>query len=396
MDAELDNRTGDAATSASGEDSHYGPYYYEHCCGASYERTEEWLGLFRRFADRIIGDIAPESVLDAGCAMGFLVEALHDRGVDVQGVDISSYAIARAHDSVQDRCRVGSILEPFNRRFDLIVTIEVLEHLKPEDAEIAVANFCAHADDILFSSTPFDYKEASHFNVRPPEYWAGLFARHGFYRDLDHDASYITRWAVRFRKDKLTTPRVVANYERTLWRLIQENLGARESLMEHQDSLIQTEAALVEVKSRKQHLEVASKEFDAKLMARFVAEAALAAEFVATVTSWSNHVQSLDERIRNLTEGMQTAREEIAKRDWQIAKLEQSNGSHDDHVRGQLNEVLGSGAWKLANRLSKIRAWLAPDGSKRRRALKAVLDRHSGRIDAAHNYGSTSDESSRS
>ena len=149
--------------------------------------------------------------------------------------------------------RVGSILEPFGRRYDLIVTIEVLEHLKPHEAERAVANLCAHADDVLFSSTPFDFKEASHFNVQPPEYWAELFARQGFYRDLDYDASFITRWAVRFRKANLPAHRVAANYERKLWRLSQENLGARESLMEHQDALVRAEAERSAAVARKRH-----------------------------------------------------------------------------------------------------------------------------------------------
>ena len=85
----------------------------------------------------------------------------------------------------------------------------MLEHLQPHEAEQAVENFCAHADDVVFSSTPFDYKEASHFNVQPPEYWAELFARHGFYRDLDYDASYMTRWATRFRKAKKPATRIV-------------------------------------------------------------------------------------------------------------------------------------------------------------------------------------------
>ena len=48
-----------------------------------------------------------------------------------------------------------------------------------------MANLCPHTADVLFSSTPFDYDEATHLNVQPPDYWAALFARHGFYRDVD-------------------------------------------------------------------------------------------------------------------------------------------------------------------------------------------------------------------
>src|SRR4051794_39820567 len=116
MSAERDTTRSDDAPDDGGDDCHYGSYYYENCCGLPYRRGAEWLGLFRRFAARIADEVAPESVLDAGCAMGFLVEALRERGVDAYGIDISSYAIANVHESVRDRCRVGSVIEPFGRR----------------------------------------------------------------------------------------------------------------------------------------------------------------------------------------------------------------------------------------------------------------------------------------
>src|SRR5688500_7735012 len=104
-------------------------YYYANCCGRPYARDDHWLTFFGRIADRIVADIAPRRVLDAGCAMGLLVETLRARGVDAVGLDISSYAIDRVHESVKPFCRQGSIAEPLDGRFDLIVCIEVLEHM---------------------------------------------------------------------------------------------------------------------------------------------------------------------------------------------------------------------------------------------------------------------------
>ena len=92
---------------------------------------------------------------------------------------------------------------------DLITCIEVVEHMPELEAQKAIANFCQHSDDILFSSTPFDYREATHFNVHPPEYWAELFARQGFLRDVDFEATFLTPWAVRFRRTQPPLPRLV-------------------------------------------------------------------------------------------------------------------------------------------------------------------------------------------
>ena len=59
--------------------SFYDEYYFKHNCGSPYERTPEWLQLFAGIADKIVREIGPRTVLDAGCAMGFLVEALRQR-----------------------------------------------------------------------------------------------------------------------------------------------------------------------------------------------------------------------------------------------------------------------------------------------------------------------------
>jgi hypothetical protein len=173
--------------------------------------------------------------------MGFLVEALRDRGIEAEGVDISEYAIGQVRADVRAYCRVGSVLEPFPRRYDLITCLEVVEHLPPEAAEPAVANLCRHADDILFSSSPRDYTEATHFNVRPAEYWAELFALHGFARDVDFDASFITPWAARFRRTTEPWPRLARAYERRFAQLTQENAELRAALGQARRELDQAE-----------------------------------------------------------------------------------------------------------------------------------------------------------
>jgi len=214
----------------------YDANYYATGCGTPYERNEVWLGQFARIADRIISDIQPKTVMDAGCAMGFLVEALRACGVAAWGIDISEYAISQVHESVRACCAVGSVTTPFNRRYDLITCIEVLEHLPKAEAEAAIANFCAHTDDVLFSSSPNDFVEPTHFNVQPPEYWAEQFARHGFYRDVDADLLHITPWATRFRKVNAPAHQIARNYERRFWRLQQENADLRKAIARGSDT----------------------------------------------------------------------------------------------------------------------------------------------------------------
>lgn len=228
--------------------SSFNAFYYANCCGKPYERNAEWLSEFGRLADRIVADMHPVRVLDAGCAIGLLVETLRDRGVDAWGIDISSFAIASADEHVRPYCREGSIAAPFDGRFDLITCIEVVEHMPPVEAERAIANICAHTDDVLFSSSPLDHREPTHINVNGPEHWAEMFARNGYIRDVDYDASFLTPWAARFRRSSAPLHRVVRDLERRAWQSSVAERDARAYAVEVQTRLAHAEAEVAHVR----------------------------------------------------------------------------------------------------------------------------------------------------
>ena len=274
MDDQARRSTGGPAIGDESFDS----YYFEHCCGRPYRRDDHWLSFFGAIADRIATGVQPRRVLDAGCAMGFLVEALRVRGVEAEGIDLSTYAIDRVHESVREFCRQGSIADEFPDHYDLIVTIEVLEHMPPRESEAAIANFCRHTDDVLFSSTPGDYREPSHINVRPPEQWAELFARHGFYRDVDFDASFITPWAVRFRRSAEPVPRIVAGYERRFAQLSAAERDARSFSVDVQRELAQAEVERDQALETGRQAAVSLEELHAQLTRKILAVESLEAD----------------------------------------------------------------------------------------------------------------------
>jgi hypothetical protein len=209
----------------------FGSYYFEHDCGRPYRRDDEWLEFFADIADHLIDRLHPTSVLDAGCAWGFLVEALRKRGVDAWGVDVSEYAITNVDESVEEYCWRGSLTDPLPQRYDLITCIEVLEHMTPRDSDTAIANLCAASDRVLVSSTPFDYGEPTHVNVQPPEHWAAAFARHGFLRNVEFDTSFLTPWAALYERSEKPIPEIVRAYDRAYSRVAQERRELRTSLL---------------------------------------------------------------------------------------------------------------------------------------------------------------------
>jgi SAM-dependent methyltransferase len=74
-----------------------------------------------------------DKVLDVGCGKGFLLYDLSQvlPGLDVQGIDISSYAVEHAKPEIKDRLQVASANSlPFpDDTFDLVISITTLHNL---------------------------------------------------------------------------------------------------------------------------------------------------------------------------------------------------------------------------------------------------------------------------
>ena len=186
----------------------YDKDYYEAHYDPPYKRSEtRWLDFFNHIADELVRSLKPQTVLDVGCAIGFLVEAFWRRGVRAYGIDLSNYAIGQIPEELKGFCAVRSVLEPlpesFPLAYNLITCIEVLEHMSHDEGQAAVKNIASKTRCVLFSSTPHeDRVEPTHVNVRPVIYWLESFAAVGFYPDLRFDASFVSPQAFLLRKSR--------------------------------------------------------------------------------------------------------------------------------------------------------------------------------------------------
>lgn len=110
----------------------YGGYKYD---------AKFWTETVKRIA-RFYNLIGNESVLDVGCAKGFL---MHDfkvifPDIKLAGVDISQYAIEQAMEDMRPFIKQGSAnLLPFpDHFFDLVISINTVDHLPLEECKKAV------------------------------------------------------------------------------------------------------------------------------------------------------------------------------------------------------------------------------------------------------------------
>ena len=221
------------------EEELYGAAYYaSHCGSVPYERNDHWLGFFGRVADELQRAFAPQTVFDAGCALGLLVESLWDRGIETHGRDISAWAIEHARPDIRGFCSVGSIAEPIDGQYDLLTCIEVLEHIPEPDALRAISEMAKVAPRILFSSSPIDFEEPTHCNVRPISYWLARWAETGFAPLTTHDAGYLAPHAyILERSETGRTPRELGSFaDRIRHRVALAGIGAKLASTEHERS----------------------------------------------------------------------------------------------------------------------------------------------------------------
>jgi hypothetical protein len=111
-----------------------------------------------RSAERVLEIVfryyQPASVLDVGCGLGTWLKVAAAIGVrDIHGMDGPWLDLSRLQ--IDPRCVEMRDLEQgfdLGRRFDLVICLEVAEHLVPSAAEGFIAALTRHAPAVLFSA----------------------------------------------------------------------------------------------------------------------------------------------------------------------------------------------------------------------------------------------------
>jgi SAM-dependent methyltransferase len=122
------------------------------------------------------------SVIDVGCGVGTWLSVFREHGVaDLFGLD-GDWVDKRLLQIPPDCFMAVDLKAPinFDRQFDLVVSLEVAEHLPKERAESFVNDLTKLGPVILFSAAIPTQGGVNHVNEQWPEYWANYFSKKNF------------------------------------------------------------------------------------------------------------------------------------------------------------------------------------------------------------------------
>lgn len=139
----------------------------------------------REVVSELFDIINPASVIDVGCGDGSWLSVI----MEMEGSSISEYV---GVDGKWVSDRILKIPESnfkatdlkdeikIERTFDLVISLEVAEHLPGHEAERFVEKLVSLGPIVLFSAAVPFQGGTNHKNEKWQHYWANLFSRHGY------------------------------------------------------------------------------------------------------------------------------------------------------------------------------------------------------------------------
>lgn len=149
----------------------------------------------------------PKSVLDLGCNVGCWLCSFEISGVnDVMGVDGDNMIDFLWVDSSKFIAHDLTQKLNINRKFDLVLCLEVAEHLDEKYGDILIENCINHSDIVIWSAATIGQGGYNHVNEQPLQYWIDKFVKKGYSArqlcdilpELPHD--YYRKNAIEFKK----------------------------------------------------------------------------------------------------------------------------------------------------------------------------------------------------
>ena len=172
---EVELLSGEEHKAMSQEAAYYTPDYFSQI-------EEGSLASARVMVPILLKLVEVQSVIDIGCGTGAWLSVFRENGIeDIWGVD-GPYINRNQLKIPAQQFTSTDLEQPFHmpRKFDLVVALEVAEHLSEGSAETLVKTLTGLGPVVLFSAAIPNQGGANHQNEQWPEYWTNLFNSNGY------------------------------------------------------------------------------------------------------------------------------------------------------------------------------------------------------------------------
>lgn len=145
-----------------------------------FEARERLRPAYEVLADGLLATLDFDSVIDVGCANGFLLSGFRRAGRRVRGLDLSVEVRQVLPPDLQGSVEVADFARA-SGRWDLVCCVEVAEHIPRRRSDELVETLVRLTDRwIYFTAAPPGQPGHGHINCRPREEWLTLFTDRGW------------------------------------------------------------------------------------------------------------------------------------------------------------------------------------------------------------------------
>lgn len=130
----------------------------------------------------LVEKLKPRSVVDVGCGIGTFLNVFQQQGVsEILGID-GKWVERKQLMIGQDHFLEADLEKPIrlDRTFDLVLCLEVAEHLSPAAADTIVGSLTSLGKIIVFSAATRQQGGQNHINEQEFSYWRKKFEAKGY------------------------------------------------------------------------------------------------------------------------------------------------------------------------------------------------------------------------
>lgn len=153
----------------------YSAQFYDYISSGSRASAKEFIPLLR-------AALEIDNVVDIGAGQGAWAAEWLAAGVNTVAA-VDGHYVSEDTLLIPKQCFIAHDLsQPLDleRRFDLVQSLEVAEHIAADRAECFIDSLAAHGDIVLFSAAVPHQGGEHHVNEQPIEYWRRKFAARGY------------------------------------------------------------------------------------------------------------------------------------------------------------------------------------------------------------------------